>query len=137
MVQKTGIHIFKNLRKDLNAYLAGAMKNQDSPSLIINSVSDHVHILFRMSKKIPLTKIVEEIKKQSSKWMKKPEQGITKFAWQDGYAAFSVSSSKLEAVIKYIRNQEEHHKEKSFEEEVAEFMEQYDVDEYDQKYFFS
>ena len=69
--------------------------------------------------------------------MKKPEQGITKFAWQDGYAAFSVSSSKLEAVIKYIRNQEEHHKEKSFEEEVAEFMEQYDVDEYDQKYFFS
>jgi len=129
-------HIHKNIRERLNAYLAGAFKSQDSPPIKVNCVSDHVHILLRMSKKIPLMKILEEVKKQSSKWMKEPEQGITKFKWQDGYAAFSVSSTKLAIVEKYIENQEEHHKKMTFKEEIEEYMNHYKVSEYNSKYFF-
>ncbi|WP_199898627.1 transposase [Prolixibacter bellariivorans] len=96
---------------------------------------DHIHILFRLSKNHALTRIVEEIKKQSSKWMK--EKGVKKFTWQIGYAAFSVSSSKVESVKKYILNQKEHHRTISFQEEVETFMRHYQNSEYDGKYFWT
>ena len=88
-----------------------------------------------MSKKYLLPKVIEEIKKQSSKWLKEPEQGLLKFAWQNGYAAFSVSSSKIEAVRNYIKNQEKHHQDMTVEEEIEEFMRWYKVEEYDPRYF--
>ena len=125
----------KNIRKRLNPYMAAIMKAYDAPVIEINSVSDHVHIFFRMSKKYLLPKVIEELKKQSSKWLKEPEQGLQKFAWQNGYAAFSVSSSKLEAVRNYIKNQEKHHQDMTFEEEIEEFMRWYQVEEYDPRYF--
>ena len=119
----------------LHAYLAGIMKNYKSPAIIINSVSDHVHILFRLSKNYALAKVVEEVKKQSSKWIKDLENGNLKFAWQAGYGAFSVSSSKLDVVKQYIINQKEHHKKKSYQDEVRDFFEQYAVIDYDPVYF--
>jgi REP element-mobilizing transposase RayT len=88
--------------------MAGILKNMDSPAIKINSVTDQVHILFRLSKNHALAKVVEEAKKASSKWMK--EEGVKGFTWQIGYAAFSVSSSKVEVVTNYIINQKEHHK---------------------------
>lgn len=101
--------------------------------MIINSVPDHIHILFRLSKNYALAKVVEEVKIQSSKWMKL--EGSKGFAWQIGYGAFSVSSSKIENVKKYIINQKEHHKKKSFKQEIEEFVKKYDVEEYDERYF--
>ena len=121
--------------EQLHKYMAGILKNFDSPAIIINSVSDHVHILFRLSKNHALAKIVEEVKKQSSKWIKTILPNNAKFSWQSGYGAFSVSSSKLEAVKKYIINQKDHHKKISYQEEVEEFAKQYGIIEYDSKYF--
>ena len=94
---------------------------------------DHVHILFKLSKNFSLAKVVEEIKKSSSKWMK--TKGIQNFSWQIGYGAFSVSSSKLEAVNRYIAHQKEHHKTKSFKEEVEQFMKEYQIQEYEADFF--
>ena len=115
--------------------MAGTLKKYESPALIINSVPDHTHILFRLSKNYALAKVVEEVKKQSSKWFKEIEHGNSKFSWQTGYGAFSVSSSKLDVVRKYILNQKEHHRKVSYQEEVEEFVRQYDIIEYDPTYF--
>lgn len=121
----------------LHEYLAGTLKKYDSPVLSINSVPDHVHILFCLSKNYALAKVIEEVKKGSSKWMKETEGGDSKFSWQIGYGAFSVSSSKLDIVKNYIANQKTHHRSKTYREEVEEFLKEYDVIEYDPKYFWS
>ncbi len=125
--------ISDNIRPNLHAYMAGILKNKESPALRINSVADHIHILFRLSKNHSLAKVVEEVKKHSSKWMK--TEGIHGFTWQIGYGAFSVSSSNLELVKEYVLNQMEHHKVKTFKEEVEEFIKQSDVIEYNEEYF--
>ncbi|MCX6146626.1 MAG: IS200/IS605 family transposase [Candidatus Kapabacteria bacterium] len=125
--------ISNEIENSLHSYISGILKNLESTVISINSTSDHIHILFKLSKNLALAKVVEETKKHSSKWMK--EQGVLKFSWQAGYGAFSVSSSKLKVVIKYIQNQKEHHRVKSFEEEIDEFMNEYNVKEYDPKYF--
>lgn len=86
--------ISEQVESQLHAYMAGTLKEYQSPSLYINSVPDHIHILFRLSKNYALAKVVEEVKKGSSKWMKRTEGGHLNFAWQTGYGAFSVSSTK-------------------------------------------
>jgi len=133
---KNRSHFLKNeIRENLHAYLAGILKNTDNPALIINSVPDHIHILFRLSKNYSLAQVVEQVKRQSSKWMKTQLPTLKDFSWQNGYAAFSVSSSKLKAVENYIKLQEEHHKKISFKEEVETFMKEYNIIEYDAEYF--
>lgn len=122
-------------KEDLHGYIQGILKNLESPAITINSVEDHIHILFRLSKNYALAKVVEEVKKESSKWAKTIEVVSNKFSWQTGYGAFSVSSSKVEAVKNYILNQVEHHKKTSYKEEVEKFLKEYDVIEYDERYF--
>jgi len=122
-------------RMQLHSYIAGTLKTYESPAILINSVPDHIHILFRLSKNYSLARVVEEIKKQSSKWMKEIKEGHYKFAWQTGYGAFSVSGSKVSTVIKYIENQKEHHLHKSYIEEVEDFIKQYDIIEYNADFF--
>lgn len=122
-------------RGRLHSYIGGSLGKLDSPPIKINSVEDHMHILFRLSKNYSLAKIVEEVKKQSSKQIKQFNGGSKKFSWQDGYAAFSVSNSKVKTVSNYVENQKEHHTRLSFTEEVVEFIKNYDVVEYDEKYF--
>lgn len=119
----------------LHEYIAGTLKKYDSPAIIINSVSDHIHILFCLSKNYALAKVIEELKKSSSKWMKEIDDENSKFSWQIGYGAFSVSSSRVEIVKNYISNQKQHHQSKSYQEEVEEFLKEYSVIEYDPTYF--
>jgi len=126
-------YIQENIESSLHSYMAGILKNMESPALKINSVPDHIHILFRLSKNYALAKVVEEVKKQSSKWMK--EKGVNGFTWQIGYGAFSVSSSKVEVLTNYLSRQKEHHKIMTFKDEVEKFMKEYNVLEYDAKYF--
>jgi REP element-mobilizing transposase RayT len=126
--------IHEGVKDNLHSYMAGIFKKVDSPALIINSVTDHVHALFRQSKNVSIAKIVEEVKKGSSKWMK-DETGNRSFYWQKGYAAFSVSSSKVNTVKRYIARQEDHHKSMNYREEIEEFMKQYNVVEYNSEYF--
>lgn len=115
--------------------MAATLKNYDSPALLINSVADHVHILLRLSKNYALAKVVEEVKKQSSKWIKEIDRKNSLFAWQTGYGAFSVSSAEVEVVRKYIQNQETRHRRISYQEEVEEFMKEYGIIEYQDEYF--
>ena len=119
----------------LHTYLAGILKNLESPALIINSVPDHVHILLRLSKNYALANVVEQVKKQSSKWLKEFGKGYKKFSWQTGYGAFSVSGSKVEVVRNYILNQKEHHRKISYFEEVEMFFKEYGCLEYNPEYF--
>lgn len=120
----------------LHSYIAGILKNYESPALEINSVPDHIHILFRLSKNYALAKVIENVKKESSKWIKANTLN-DKFAWQVGYGAFSVSSSRLPAVQTYIHKQKEHHQKVSFEEEVENFFKNYNISDYDKRYFWS
>jgi hypothetical protein len=105
--------------------MAGILKHLDSPALIINSVADHVHLLCQLSKNLAACKLIEEVKKSSSKWMK--EQGEPDFGWQNGYGVFSVSQSSADEVRKYIAGQAEHHRKRDFKDEFREFCGRYQV----------
>lgn len=101
------------------AYQAGIFDQWDSPAIIVGGIDDHVHALFALSKNHALKKIVEEVKKGSSKWMKTGEgTGNPAFAWQGGYGAFSVSPSNEATVRLYIENQKQHHQHMSFQDEL-------------------
>jgi putative transposase len=117
--------ISDNVRTGLHGYMAGILKNIESPALIINSVADHVHVLCQLSKNMASCKLVEEVKKNSSKWMK--ENGIAGFAWQSGYGVFSVSQSNVEAVRGYIERRPEHHAQRDFKEEFRELCKRHNM----------
>jgi len=116
---------------NLHAYLVGTLANLKSPSLQTGGTPDHVHTLFNLGRTVALSEVVEELKKSSSKWMK--TQGVPTFAWQAGYGAFSVSESQVAAVVRYIQNQEEHHRVVSFQEEVRRFLDEHRI-AYDERY---
>jgi REP element-mobilizing transposase RayT len=108
----------KNHRVQLYAYQAGIFMEWDSPAVVIGGVEDHVHSLFSLSKNHPLKKIVEEVKKGSSRWMKLDGPENQNFHWQAGYAAFSVSQSNVVEVKQYIDDQEDHHRKLTFQDEL-------------------
>jgi putative transposase len=122
-----------DVRPRLHAYMAGIFQTWDSPAVVIGGVEDHIHVLFSLSKNHALIKIVEEIKKGSSKWMKVEGTGNQDFYWQGGYAAFSVSQSNVEEVRRYIENQEEHHRKMTFQDELRLFFRRHGVD-FDDRY---
>ena len=117
----------------LFAYQAGIFKEWESPALVIGGIEDHVHALFALSKNHPLKKIVEEVKKGSSKWMKSDASHVQQFSWQAGYAAFSVSQSNVATVQRYIEKQEEHHRKMSFQDELRTLFKRHGV-EFDERY---
>ena len=124
--------ITKGLQPRLWAYLAGICKSHDMVALSVGGTENHVHILVHVPPKLALAKAVLVLKANSSKWMS--EQGKA-FSWQEGYGAFSVSSSNLDQVIRYIQNQEAHHRKISFEEEFRALLRKHGV-EYDPKFVF-
>ena len=110
-------------RGELHAYITGILKNQDSPLIEINSVRDHIHILFGQSKNHAPAKIVEQVKTSSSVWIKGRHAWYGDFAWQGGYGEFSVSPIHVESVREYIQNQAEHHRQEDFQAEYRRFCE--------------
>ena len=115
----------------LYAYQAGIFEQWESPAIIIGGVEDHVHALFSLSKNHAMKKIVEEVKKGSSKWMKTDGPKDKRFYWQNGYAAFSVSRSNVPQVKKYIRNQEEHHRMITFQDELRALFDRHQIQNYE------
>ncbi|HRX79108.1 MAG TPA: IS200/IS605 family transposase [Pirellulaceae bacterium] len=107
----------ETLCENTHAYLAGACKKLESPSLVVGGAGDHVHILCRQSKNIALKTLIAELKRESSKWLKTQGSHMSEFYWQRGYGAFSISPSHVEALMNYIANQREHHKTESFQAE--------------------
>ena len=125
--------ITNEIRDELMAYLIGVLKNQDCIPIKTNAVSDHVHVLFSLSKNKALSKIVGEMKEDSSKWIKTKGAPFQNLYWHNGYGAFSVSKSNVAAVESYIVNQEEHHRKISFQDELRRFLEKHGIP-YDERY---
>jgi putative transposase len=121
------------VRPDLHSYMSTVLANLNSPAVLINSVEDHVHILFNMGRTVTLAQVVEDVKKSSSKWIKTQGLSFSKFAWQAGYGGFSVSESNTPKVANYIQNQEEHHRVKTFQEEYREFLTKHKI-QFDERY---
>jgi REP element-mobilizing transposase RayT len=121
------------VRDSLHAYMAAVLRNNGCPSVLINSVEDHVHILFELSRTVSVSQAVEEVKKTSSKWIKTQGANFGGFAWEAGYGAFAVSESNVEAVRKYIATQQEHNRKKSFQEEYRIFLKRHGV-AFDERY---
>ncbi|MFZ1320855.1 MAG: IS200/IS605 family transposase [Ignavibacteria bacterium] len=118
---------------ELHAYLGGICKNLECQPIKVGGYTDHIHILCMLSKKIALMKLLEEVKSHSSKWMKTKGDDLKNFYWQDGYGAFSVNTSDVDKVVKYIEMQKVHHEKKSFKDEYSGILKKYNV-EYDERY---
>jgi REP element-mobilizing transposase RayT len=110
--------IIEAVRLPLHGYFASILNNLGCPVSLVNSVEDHVHILFELDRSISLSKAVGEAKRYSSHWMKAQDKCLSEFAWQSGYGAFSVSESRAQVVRAYIADQREHHRTASFQEEL-------------------
>ena len=121
------------LRERTHAYLVGACRGLDSPSLAVGGVADHVHILCRLSKVRGVAEVVRELKRESSKWLKEQAAELAEFHWQNGYGAFSVSPGHVEALIRYIADQERHHQDEPFQDEFRRFLAVYEI-KYDERY---
>ena len=128
--------IRKREKDELFAYMASIVKDNESIPILINGVEDHVHILCVLSKNIALAKLIEEIKRHSSRWIKTKGHYYAKFSWQGGYGGFSVSPSIHDKTKKYIAKQEEHHRKISFKEEYLLFLKEYGI-EYNEQYLWT
>ena len=121
------------VRESLHRYMATVLQNIGCPPVLINSVPDHVHILFELARTVAVSDAVEEVKKSSSKWIKTQGAEYARFAWQAGYGAFAVSESNVTVVREYITGQQEHHRKKSFQEEYRAFLKRHRIS-FDEKY---
>lgn len=125
--------MFSPIKEELYAYIGGICKKMECDPICIGGYSDHVHVLCLLSRKVALMKLVEEIKSHSSRWMKMKSGELQGFYWQEGYGAFSVSPFHVQMLKGYIKNQEEHHQQNSFQDEYRTILEKYEVD-YDERY---
>ncbi len=123
------------IRDEAFSYLGGTINELGGQSLLVNGPCDHVHMLFVQPRTLSIATLMEKVKSSSSGWVKERWPTRHYFGWQTGYAAFSVSRSQVEHVKCYIRNQEEHHRKMTFQEEVLAFLKKQGVN-YDPRYVF-
>jgi putative transposase len=122
-------------KERLHQYITGILKNNGHKVIAINSMPDHLHIFFGFRPTQSLADLMRILKGESSEWINKEKFTKTKFHWQEGYGAFSYSRSQVSAVSKYIENQEEHHRKKTFLEEYKDFLVHFEVD-FNEQYIF-
>ncbi|PHN06118.1 IS200/IS605 family transposase [Flavilitoribacter nigricans] len=122
-------------REELYRYLTGIVQNHGHKMLQVNGMPDHVHLFIGMRPAQSLSDLMKKVKGDSSEWINK--RGFTKsrFSWQAGYGAFSYAKSQVPRVIRYIQNQEEHHRKKSFTEEYLDFLKAFEI-EYEERFIF-
>jgi REP element-mobilizing transposase RayT len=116
------------LRPDLFAYLATVARNEGCEWYRVGGVEDHVHLAIRLGKEKTIAKLIGQLKTSSSQWLKTQGPALARFAWQEGYGAFSVGPADLEALLRYIDGQEAHHRKQSFQEEFCAFLRRYGLD---------
>ncbi|RCS49228.1 IS200/IS605 family transposase [Bremerella cremea] len=127
--------IGEDWERDLAKYFAGVLRNQGYKLIESGGTANHVHLLFSMARQTNISNLVRDLKSNSSSWVHREFHALKEFAWQAGYAAFSVSYSALDDVKRYIENQKEHHRTRTFQEEFLSFLEKHHI-EYDPKYVF-
>ena len=120
---------------ELQKYITGIVTAQRQKLIAINNMPDHLHLLVGLRPDAALSDLVRDVKAGSSKFINEKRWMVGRFSWQEGFGAFSHARSQLDAVIRYIQNQQKHHAKKSFRDEYLELLEKFGV-EYDQKYIF-
>jgi REP element-mobilizing transposase RayT len=105
------------IEAELYAYICGVCRHLDCPVIKINGMADHIHLLLTLSRTITISKLIADIKSNSSRWLKTKHRQFQTFSWQSGYGAFAVSRPQVDHVIKYIENQKDHHKMHTYQEE--------------------
>ena len=123
--------LVQEIRNELFPYLGAVLRNSGCTPLQIGGVEDHVHILFRLPRTVTVAQVAEKSKTSSSKWLKGKD--LPEFAWQAGYGAFSVGPSEKETVVRYIQDQEDHHREQDYKDELRRLLEEAEV-EFDERY---
>ena len=121
------------IEKELHPYMAKIFRALKSPSLAIDGTADHVHILFSLSRVIKIADLVQEVKTESSKWIKTKGPEFKNFHWQNGYGAFSIGQSQVAILKRYIARQKVHHQRVTFQDEYRKFLKSYGID-YDERY---
>lgn len=121
------------IERDLYKYIAGVFRNLDAACVEINGMPDHVHILALAPPKIAVSEALRDVKANSSRWVHDNHRHLADFAWQDGFAAFTVSKSQVESVRQYIREQKSHHRTNDFKSELIALLDRNGV-EYDERY---
>ncbi len=134
-VQNRTSLISPNWEEELCQYITGIVTNQGHKLLAINGMPDHVHVLIGIRPTQSLSELMQDIKGGASKWINEKKLVLGKFKWQEGFGGLSYSKSQLDTVIKYIQNQEEHHKKRTFLEEYRAFLKLFEVD-FDERYIF-
>ena len=127
--------IREDWENELHRYFAGTLRNQGNKLIEAGGTPNHVHLLFSIAKQSSMSNIVRDLKANSSSWVHRELPECRGFAWQAGYAAFSVSYSSIADVQAYVREQKEHHRTRTFQEEFLAFLEKHHI-EYDPKYVF-
>lgn len=134
-VQDRSCIIRKAWENELYKYITGIIQNHGHKVLAINGIPDHIHVFFGMRPNESLSDLMQDVKGDSSKWINKKGLVTGRFSWQEGYGGFSYSKSQVDHVIDYIKDQEIHHRKKTFIEEYLEFLEKFEVP-YDERYIF-
>ena len=127
--------IDKKWKDELYKYISGIITNKGHKSIIVNGVSDHIHIFVGLKPSMAISDLVRDIKNNSSNFINDKKFLESKFSWQEGYGAFSYAHSQIEQVYNYILNQEKHHQKQTFKDEYLEFLEKFQI-EYNEKYLF-
>jgi len=125
----------KEYRTEIFSYMSGIVTNMKHKSIIINGVADHVHVFLGFNPSVSISDTVYELKRSTSLFINEKNWFSHKFNWQEGYGAFSYSRSHIDNVYNYVKNQERHHRKKTFRNEYIEFLEKFEI-EYDKKYLF-
>ena len=125
--------ILSEFENELHGYIASICRAYKSNAYKVGGTENHIHIACSLSRTITVAKLLEEVKKNSSKWIKDKSPRCSMFSWQAGYSVFSLGQSQLNTLIKYIDNQKEHHKSKTYKEELLEILKKYEI-EYDERY---
>jgi len=118
---------------ELHKYLCGISRNHESPALAVGGMPDHVHLLISQSNNIAVAPLLQNLKKDSSKWIKTKGADFADFAWQEGYGAFTIGESQIPALTRYIDNQANHHPTLSFQDEFRAILKKYNVP-FDEQY---
>jgi len=119
----------------LRMYISAIARKHDHKMIAINNMPDHLHLFVGLSPKQSISEMLQLIKDDSSEWINKEKFTARKFQWQEGFAAFSYSKSQVNDVVRYIENQQEHHKKITFIEEYKQMLERFEI-EYNERYIF-
>lgn len=122
-------------REEVFKYMAGIVKGKNQKSIIVNGVSNHVHLFVGLKPSMCISDLVRDIKNNSTNFINGRKLIQGKFSWQEGFGSFSYSHSQIDQVYQYILNQKEHHRKKTFKEEYLDFLKKFEI-EYDEKYLF-